>query len=116
MLRTSHLTFQDTLHACYFGYITQAIVNNIAPLLFVIFQDTFTISYEMLGRLVLINFGTQIAVDIISMRIADRVGYRKMAVAAHFFSAVGLIALGVLPHVMPSPYTGLVIAVVIYAI
>lgn len=109
-------TYRDTLYACYIGYMVQAINNNLAPILFIIFQDAFVISYEMLGRLILINFGTQILADIIALNIADRVGYRRMAIVAHLFSVVGLVALGVLPHLLPSPYLGLVIAVMIYAV
>lgn len=113
--------YRSTLYACYLGYVVQAIVNNIAPLLFIVFQQSFfqqslEISHEMLGRLILLNFGTQIAADVVSLRISDRVGYRRMAVAAHFFSALGLVLLGVLPQVMPDPYTALMIAVVVYAI
>jgi fucose permease len=109
-------THKHTLYACYLGYITQAIVVNLAPLLFVIFQNTFGISFEMIGRLILINFGTQIVIDILAARYVDRIGYRPAAVAAHIFSAAGLIGLSVLPRVMATPYTGLTIAVVIYAI
>lgn len=109
-------TYKHTLYACYLGYITQAIVNNLAPLLFIIFQDEFGISFEMIGRLILINFGTQIAADFFALKYVDRIGYRTAAVAAHLFCAAGLIALGILPRVMPTPYSGLVIAVVIYAI
>lgn len=109
-------TYRHTLHACYFGFISQAIVNNLAPLLFIIFQDRFNISFEMIGRLVLINFGTQIATDFIAIKSVDGIGYRKAAVAAHIFCAAGLIGLGTIPHLLPSPYIGLMIAVVIYAI
>ena len=109
-------TYKSTLHACYFGFITQAIVNNIAPILFIIFQDEFKISFEMVGRLILINFGTQIAVDFIAARYADRIGHRRAVVMAHVFCATGLICLGVLPKLLPLPYSGLVIAVVLYAI
>lgn len=70
----------------------------------------------MLGRLVLLNFGTQIAADFLTLNYADRIGYRKMAVAAHVFCAFGLIGLGVLPRIFPAPYAGLVIAVMIYAV
>ncbi len=109
-------TYKSTLYACYLGYITQAIVNNLAPILFIVFQEEFALSFEKIGRLILINFGTQIAADYVTARFADRVGYRRAAVAAHVLCAVGLICLGVLPGLMPSPYAGLVIAVVIYAI
>lgn len=108
-------TFKHTLHACYTGFITQAIVNNLAPLLFIVFQDKYNISFEMVGRLILINFGTQIVADYIAARYADRIGYRRAAVLAHIFCAIGLICLGVLPGILPNPYTGLMIAAVIYA-
>ncbi len=108
-------TYKHTLRACYTGFITQAIVNNLAPLLFIVFQDKYNISFEMAGRLILINFGTQIAADYIAARYADRIGYRRAAVLAHLFCAVGLISLGVLPGILPDPYTGLMIAAVIYA-
>ncbi|MDU7536266.1 MAG: MFS transporter [Peptostreptococcaceae bacterium] len=109
-------TYKHTLHACYLGYITQAIVNNLAPLLFIIFQNQYHISFEMIGRLILINFGTQIVADILSVKYVDRIGYRKAAVMAHIFCSIGLMSLGVLPLIMPVPYMGLVIAVMIYAI
>lgn len=108
--------YKSTLYACYIGYITQAVVNNIAPLLFIIFQTEFVISYEMIGRLILINFGTQIAADFLSVKYVDRVGYRTAAVVAHIFCTVGLIGLGIFPRLFPSPYLGLVAAVMIYAI
>ena len=103
-----------TLRTCYLGYITQAIIVNLAPILFIVFQNHYGISYEMLGRLILINFGVQIAADVISLRITDRVGYRIMGVTAHLFSAVGLICLAVLPFLI-GPYVGLMISVAIYA-
>ncbi len=111
-----HSIYKPTLRACYFGYITQAVVNNLVPLFFIIFQTSYHISYEMLGRLVLINFGTQIFADWLALRYVDRIGYRTSAVLAHGFAAAGLIALGVLPLLTANPYTGLVIAVMIYAI
>lgn len=109
-------TYKQTLRACYLGYITQAIVNNLAPILFIIFQDQFSISFEKIGRLILINFGTQIIVDLLCVKFVDKIGYRKAVVLAHIFSAVGLISLGILPKLLPNPYLGLIFAVVIYAI
>ena len=56
-------TFDHTRRACYAGYVTQAIVNNLAPLLFIVFQTRYQVPYEMLGRLVLLNFATQLITD-----------------------------------------------------
>lgn len=108
-------TYKDTLHACYTGYITQAIVNNLAPLFFVIFQSRFGLSFEEVGRLILVNFVVQIATDIISVKYMDSFGYRKAAVLAHILCAAGLVMLGVLPNIMPTPYLGIMISVVFYA-
>ena len=108
--------FRRTLFACYCGYGIQAVINNLAPLLFVVFQDRFAVSLEEIGRLILINFGTQLIVDWLAIRFVDRIGYRKALVIAHVFSAVGLLCLGLLPMVLPFPYVGLVIAVMVYAV
>ncbi len=108
--------YKSTLHACYLGYISQAIVNNLAPLLFIIFQNEYNVSFEMIGRLILINFGTQLVVDALTVKFVDKIGYRISVVTAHFFCSIGLIGLGILPIIMHVPYQGLVVAVVLYAI
>ncbi|MEA4854609.1 MAG: MFS transporter [Christensenella sp.] len=108
-------TFRQTRYACYRGYIVQAVINNLAPILFIVFQQRFGITFSMIGTLVLINFGTQLIMDVLSVKFADRIGYRKCIVFAHLMCAAGLILLGTLPSVMPSAYAGLVISVVVYA-
>ena len=37
------LGYQSTIKACFIGYIVQAIVNNFAPLLFLVFQSEYGI-------------------------------------------------------------------------
>lgn len=108
--------FKRTLYASYIGYITQAIVNNLAPLLFVIFQQEFSISLGQIGFLVTYNFCVQILVDFLGARYAEKLGYKRCVVAAHIFSAVGLVGLGIFPTLLPSPYLGLLLAITVYAI
>ena len=110
------MTFDHTRRACYTGYVTQAIVNNLAPLLFIVFQTRYEIPYEMLGRLVLLNFATQLITDLVAVRVVDRAGYRIPLVLAHVFCVLGLVMLAVLPAVLASPYVGLCLAIVVYAI
>ena len=98
-----------------FGCISQAVVNNLAPLLFVVFKEQFGLTDEQLGLLILMNFGTQIVADILATRYVDRIGQRICAVAAHLFCACGLILMGVLPFALPNPYLGLCVAAVLYA-
>jgi len=109
-------TFKDTIRASYGGYLTQAIVNNLAPLLFLTFEQSFGLSLEQIALLIMINFGVQITVDAVCVRFIDRIGYRRSIVIAHVFSAIGLAGLGLLPHWFPTPYAGLVVAVMVYAV
>ncbi|MCI7099473.1 MAG: MFS transporter [Lachnospiraceae bacterium] len=104
-----------TIYACYIGYVVQAIINNLAPLLFLTFNRSFHISMEQIGLLISINFGVQILVDWVAARYVDKVGYRFSIVLAHVCSVIGLISLGVLPFVI-NPYCGLVLAMVCNAI
>ena len=105
-----------TIYACYIGYIVQAIINNLAPLLFVTFEQELGISLERIGLLITVNFGVQILVDSLSAKYVDRIGYRTSIIAAHVFSAIGLIGLGTLPRLMENAYAGLVIAMVCNAV
>ena len=104
-----------TIYACYIGYVVQAIINNLAPLLFLTFNRNFHISMEQIGLLISINFGVQILVDWIAAKYVDKVGYRFSIVLAHVCRVIGLISLGVLPFVI-NPYCGLVLAMVCNAI
>ncbi len=112
-VRTSH---RHTLAACYLGYITQAIVNNFAPLLFLTFSADYGIPLSRMALLVAVNFGIQILVDLIAARYVDAWGYRPSVVAAHIFAVLGLVGLGVLPRILPIPFAGILIAIVLYAI
>lgn len=80
-----------------------------------VFRDKYGLSFEMIGRLILINFATQIIVDYIAIKIADQVGHRKMLVLSQICSALGLSLLGICPLLTNKPYIGLIIAVIIYA-
>lgn len=109
-------SYQKTMTACFVGYIVQAIVNNFAPLLFLTFQSSYGIPLSSITMLVTINFGVQLLVDLLSAKFVDRIGYRAAAVAAHIFSAAGLILLTILPDALNHAFTGLLIAVIVYAI
>ena len=108
--------WRHTRYASYLGYITQAIVNNLAPLLFLIFQEVYRIPLEQITLLVTVNFCVQLSVDMLSTRFVDKIGYRPCIVAAHFFAAAGLAGLGVFPRLLPDPFVGLLAAVFLYAI
>lgn len=116
MLRSIRNNYEHTIYAGYMGYITQAIVNNFAPLLFLTFVSDYSLSLESITLITTINFLVQLLVDLVSARLIDRIGYRKCIVAAHVFAVMGLVGMAFLPELLGSPYMGIMISVVLYAI
>lgn len=110
------LQYKHTVRACFVGYVVQAIVNNFAPLLFLTFQAQYGIPLSQITVLITVNFALQLAVDFVSAFFIDKIGYRVSIVAAHAFAAAGLVLMTVLPEIMPSPFAGLLIAVMCYAV
>ena len=110
------MNYRRTVRACFVSYIVQAIINNLAPLLFLTFQSQYGIPLSKVTLLITINFCLQLTVDCASVYFIDRIGYRASALLAHSFSAIGLIMLSVLPRVLPDPYVGLLCAVCFYAV
>lgn len=109
------LGYRHTLAACFVGYVTQAIVNNFAPLLFLVFQTEFSIGLDKITLLVTVNFVTQLTVDAVSAKAVDRIGYKPCVIAAHLFCAAGLVGLALFPSVGDA-FAGLLCAVILYAI
>ncbi len=110
------LSYSATAKACYAGYITQAAVNNLAPLLFAVFNTRFGLSYDLISVLILLNFITQLVTDALSVRLCRVLSTRTLIVSAHIMCAAGLVLMGVLPALTPSPFAGLCAAVIIYAV
>lgn len=115
-MRQHTLNYNHTVYASYLGYVTQAIINNLAPLLYIIFQDEFCLSLSKITFITTLNFGVQLLVDLASAKFVDRIGYRICIVTAHFLAVVGLVGMAVLPQILSNSYAGLLIAVVFYAI
>ena len=104
------------MYACFVGYIVQAIVNNFVPLLFVTFQKTYQIPLSKITLLITINFIIQLLIDLLSAGFVDRIGYKASVTIAHICSAVGLLALTLLPELTADPFVGILIAVAVYAV
>ncbi|WP_099468656.1 MFS transporter [Konateibacter massiliensis] len=108
--------YNKTVYACFIGYIVQAIINNFVPLLFLTFQSSYGIPLTKITMLVTINFAIQLLVDLLSVVVVDKIGYRVSMLIAHISAASGLILLTVLPGMLGDPFVGLLIAVMVYAL
>ena len=108
--------YNRTMIACFNGYVTQAVINNFLPLLFVTFTQTLQVSLTELSGLITVNFVTQLVVDVLAGKYVDRIGYKRAIIAAHVCAAAGLILLGVLPQHVSHPYAALLGSIFLYAI
>lgn len=108
--------YKHTLRASYLAYMSHAVVNNFAPLLFITFQTTYGISLQQLGLLVSFNFAVQLCIDFLTAHFGDRIGYRASMVTAHIFAAAGLVGLGIFPDLFDDAYHGLLLAILLYAV
>lgn len=108
--------YEHTIYASYLGYITQAIINNFAPLLFLTFSKAYDLSLDRITLITTLNFAIQLTVDLLAAKFVDRIGYRPCIAAAHIFSCLGLLALAFLPELLSDSYMGILIAILLYAI
>lgn len=116
MLEKIKTSYEHTITASYVGYITQAIVNNFVPLLFLTFVSDYGLSLDKITLITTINFTVQLIVDFLSTKTIDKIGYRKAVVTAHICAALGLIGLAVFPSLLGNAYAGIMVSVVLYAI
>ena len=112
MLKNS---YKATLTACFTGYVTQAVVVNFLPLLFLTFCNGYGILLEHVTLLITVNFLVQLFIDMVSSKFIDKIGYRASIVLANVSAAVGLILLAFLPDII-NPYVALIISVVLCAV
>lgn len=108
--------FKHTMIACYIGYITQAIACNLAPMLFLTFQRQYQIPLGQITLLASMNFFIQLIVDFAAAKYVEKIGYRPCIVAAHVLNTLGIAGLAVFPEIFPEPFTGLVAALLLYAV
>lgn len=113
---TKQNNYKKTLIACYLGFVTQAISANFAPLLFLTFKNTYGITLEKIAMIPMVFYLTQLFVDYAATAFADKLGYRICVVASQVLSAFGIASMCILPEIMPTPFSGILISVILYAI
>lgn len=97
------------------GFITQAIVANFTPLLFMKYHKDFGIPLGQVALFSTVFYFTQLLIDIFCAKFVDRIGYRKCVVASEIFAVAGLLGLAVLPFTLPSPFIAILVSVILYA-
>ena len=109
--------FKKTRQACYFTYLAMSSVFSLPPLLFVTFREQYGISYTLLGTLVLVNFCTQLIVDLIFTFFTKYFNIRKTIVVMPLITSAGLLIYALVPSFLPQyAYIGLLLGTVVFSV
>ena len=102
--------------ACYSMNVSMAVVGNLPPLLFITFHNAYGISYSLLGLLVLVNFSTQLIVDLIFTFYSHKFNIEKTVKLTPVLTMLGLLIFTLWPTVFPSSaYLGFVVGTVVFS-
>lgn len=102
--------------ACYTTNISMSVVANLSPLLFLTFHSMYGISYGLLGLLVLINFSTQLLIDLAFSFFSHKFNIPLAVKLTPVLTFLGLAVYAAWPFLFPNAvYAGLVIGTVIFA-
>lgn len=110
-------SFKRTKLACYLAYFTMSSVFSLPPLLFVTLRKMYNISYTLLGTLVLTNFCTQLAIDLIFSMFSKHFNVRKVVKIMPLITSIGLMIYALVPTFFPNyAYAGLLIGTIIFSV
>lgn len=113
----STTNFKITKLACYSSYFTMSSVFCVPPLLFVTFNKMYGVSWTLLGTLVLVNFCTQLTVDLIFTFFSKYFNVKKTVTVMPLITALGLFVYALVPTLFPQQaYLGLVTGTVIFSV
>lgn len=109
--------FKRTKFACYSAYFTMSSIFCLPPLLFVTFHEMYNVSWTLLGTLVLTNFCTQFAVDLIFTVFSKKFNIPKVVKIMPLITSAGLLIYAIFPMLFPNiAYTGMLIGTVIFSV
>ena len=109
--------YRRTRFACFYAYLAMSSVFTLPPLLFVTFHETYGISYTLLGTLVLINFLTQLSIDLIFSFFPEKFNIKWTVRLMPLLTGIGLTVYALSPFLFPSrPFLGLAIGTVIFSV
>lgn len=111
------LKYKKTKLTCYFTYLAMSSVFSLPPLLFATFREIYGISYTLLGTLVLVNFCTQLGIDLIFSFFSKHFNIHKTIRIMPLVTASGLCVYALIPTLFPQyAYAGLIIGTVLFSV
>jgi len=101
---------------CYATSASMSVISNLAPILFLGFRDLYDISYSLLGLLVLVNFSTQLLVDLWLSFFSHKINMHLTVRLTPVITLIGFLVFAAAPIIFPNAvYVGLLLGTVIYS-
>ena len=100
--------YKATIGAAFLGYITQAIMLNFPPLLYLFFQDSYGLTLSQVSFLITANIIVELIVDILVSKFAIRVGYRPLIILATVLAMLGLLSMVIFPLFISNKFVALI--------
>ena len=101
--------------ACYTANATMSVVASLSPVLFLTFRSLYGFSYSLLGLLVLINYVTQLLIDLVFSFFSHRFNIPRTLRLMPILAVLGLALYALSPTLFPNhTYFGLVIGTVLF--
>ena len=109
--------FTRTRRTCYYTYLAMSSVFSLPPMLFTTFHNQYGISYTLLGTLILINFCTQLSIDLVFSFFSKFFNVKKVVRVMPLLTCIGLTIYAVIPSLFPEyAFPGLAAATVIFSV
>ena len=109
--------YKRTRFTCFFTFPALTPVFVLPPILFATFRELYGISYTLLGTLVLVNFCTQLGVDLVFAFFSRYFNIHKTIRTMPLLSALGLIIYALVPWLLPQyAYLGLLTGTFIFSV
>lgn len=107
--------YNKTKRACYLGFVTQAIVANFTPLLFMAFHREYEIPIASLALIPAVFYVVQLVTDLLCAKFKN-LNYRRSIIISEITSALGLVGMAFLPALFSDPLVGILVCVCVYAV
>lgn len=114
--RVMKVNYKLLKFACYTVSITMAFTASLPPLLFLTFRTLYDISYSLLGLLVVINFVTQLCIDLVFSFFSHKFDIPLTVRIMPMLAIIGFLIFVAVPTLAPShAYLGLALGTVIFS-
>ena len=95
------LNYKKTRFSCFFAYLAMSSVFSFPPMLFVTFHNMYGISYTLVGSLILVNFFTQLLIDLVFTFFSKHFNIKLTIRVMPLITTCGLLIYSLVPMLLP---------------